>query len=99
MKDLQQSNNLLALTDRKQIVIAKVISPPVLLREGIIGSGVYAWKFQAKVLITYLSYPYNQNDPTSKFNNAWTVNLIVVRQNLLQSDKGLGIIQMITSFA
>ena len=97
MKALQASNNLLALTDRKQIVIAKVVDKPVLLKVGLVG-GAYAWRFQMHVLITYLSYPY-KDDAKSKFSNSWNVSVLVQRQNLLQSDDGLGIIQMVTNFA
>lgn len=90
MRGLQTSNNLFALTQRKYIIIANVVEPPKLVREGVL-AGALSWKFEMPMLLTYWSPPY---DDKSKFSNPLTVTVVVSRQNLLQSYKGLGIIQM-----
>ncbi len=95
MQALKLSNNLLALTDHKYVVIAKVVNKPTLIKQGILGDA-FAWKFQMPVLVTYLSPPYTDG-PKSKISNALTVTVIVQRQNVLQNYQGLGIIQLIAS--
>lgn len=91
MEGLKTSNNLIALTQRKMIIIAKVVDKPKLEVEGILG-GAYAWKFTMPVLITYMLPPFNDK---SKFQNPLAVSVLVQRQKLLQSYKGLGVVQMI----
>jgi hypothetical protein len=98
MKGLQASNNLLALTGRKQIVIAKVLPTPELIAEGPLGSAnAYAWKFKMQMLVTYLMPP--NYDDKSKIENPLLISVIVQRQNLLSSNKGLGIVQLIGALA
>lgn len=95
MKGLTASNNLLALTQRKMVAIAKVVAPPKLVTQGPLGNlGALAWKFEMPVLVTYLSPPY---DDKSKFENPLQVSVIVQRQKILESYRGLGIIQMIST--
>src|SRR3990167_5594951 len=95
MDALTASNNLVALTQRKMIVLARVVDQPKIITEGIL-SGAYAWKFQIPVLITYWLPPY---DDQSKFANALTVDIILQRQPILQSYKGLGILQIVGGMA
>jgi len=95
MKGLQASNNLLALTENKMIVVAKAAASPKLLVQGILGR-YYAWKFEMPILITYYKPPY---DDKSKFSNPLLVTAVVQRQKLLESDRGLGIVQMIATLA
>lgn len=95
MAALEASNNLLALSQRKQIVLIKIIGKPKILAEGILG-GAYAWKFEMPLLVTYWEPPY---DEKSKFLNPLMATVIIQRQPILQSYKGLGIIQLIASFA
>lgn len=95
IKALNASNNVVALKERKMIVIAHVVGKPKILAQGIL-SGAYAWKFSMPVLISYSLPPY---DDKSKFTNPLTVTLIVQRQPILQSYKGLGIVQIIGSMA
>ncbi|MCD6039399.1 MAG: hypothetical protein K0S27_799 [Gammaproteobacteria bacterium] len=90
MSGLKASNNLLALTERKMIFTARVVDKPKLLKEGIL-SGAYAWKFQMPLLVNFLEAPYNK----ATFSNAYAVTILVQRQKLLQSYKGLAIVQMI----
>lgn len=93
MQSLTASNNLLALTQRKMLVVAKVVDKPKLIVEGILG-GAYAWKFQMPLLISYKLPPFDDK-PQSHFENVLSVTVIVQRQKILQSYKGLGILQMI----
>lgn len=95
MKGLTQSNNLLALKQRKLVGIANVVESPKLLVEGGLG-GAYAWKFEIPVLMTYLIPPF---DDKSKFQNPLLVTVVVQRQSILTSYKGLGIVQMIANLA
>ena len=92
---LSLSNNLRALTVRRQIVIAQVIGKPKLVLEGLL-SGAYAWKFEMPILVTYSAPPY---DGTKQYNNALTISVIVQRQDILRGYKGLGILQIIAQTA
>jgi hypothetical protein len=95
MTALQGSNNLVALTKRQIIQTAVPVAKPIVLAQGILG-GAYAWKFKMPMLVTYWLPPY---DDQSKFANALEVTMIVQRQPILQSDNGLGVLQMIGSMA
>ncbi|MDR3478909.1 MAG: DotI/IcmL/TraM family protein [Gammaproteobacteria bacterium] len=96
MKGLQDSNNLLALTERKFVVIAKVVAPPKLLAQGPIGkTAIYGYKIEMPVLVSYLKAPLY--DEKSRIQNPLLVTVIVERQDLLSSYKGLGIVQMIAA--
>ena len=91
MNSLVASNNLVALLQRKLIISAVVVDKPKVLTQGIL-SGAYAWRFQMPLLVTYSPPPF---DEASKYSNALIVTVIVQRQSILQSYKGLGIVQMI----
>lgn len=95
MRALIASNNLVAVTTRKLVAVAKVVDKPKLVTQGVL-QGKYAWKFQMPLLVTYMFPPYDGN---SQYSNALTVNVIVQRQPILQSDKGLGILQLIETVA
>lgn len=95
MNALRLSNNLLGLTQRKQILLAQVIAPPKIIGQGLL-SGAYAWKFEMPLLVTYTEPPY---DNKSQFSNALTASVIVQRQEILKGYKGLGIVQLVFSFA
>ena len=98
MKGLQASNNLLALSNRKQVVVAKVLPPPKLIAEGPLGKAqTYAWKFQMEMLVTYYMPPLY--DEKTKIQNPLIITVLVERQNLLSSYKGLGIVQLIGALA
>ncbi len=98
MKGLQASNNLLALTNRKQVVIAKVLPTPELIAEGPLGGAhAYAWKYKMQMLVTYLMPP--AYDDKSKILNPLIITVVVQRQNLLSSYKGLGIVQLVGELA
>jgi intracellular multiplication protein IcmL len=91
MDGLRSSNNLLALTQRKLVGMAKVVDKPKLQIEGLLG-GAYAWKFEMPLLVTYLTPPYGVTD---RFQNALKVTVVVQRQSILTSDDGLAVVQMI----
>lgn len=95
MKALQSSNNLVALTSRRMVVVAQVVAPPKIIAQGIL-AGAYAWKFQMPMLVTYSYPPFNEK---SRYSNALDVSTIVQRQPILQSDSGLGIVQVIGTLA
>lgn len=95
MNSLEESNNLLALSQRKYVIIAKVVDKPKLLVQGILG-GAYAWKFQMPLLVTYLYPPF---DAKSSFQNPILITVVVQRQSILTSYKGLGVVQMIGAMA
>ncbi len=92
MDALTASNNLLAVTERKMIFVAKVVGKPRLINEGIL-SGAYSWKFQVPLLVNFLEAPYDK----PSFSNAYAVTVVVQRRKLLQSYRGLAIIQMIAA--
>ncbi|HSW94228.1 MAG TPA: DotI/IcmL/TraM family protein [Gammaproteobacteria bacterium] len=93
MKALAASNNIKALTERKFIIIAKVVEPPKLLKQGLL-QGAQTWKFQIPVLVTYLMPPFNEK---SKFSNPLIFTVVVQRQNVLDSHKGLAIIRAVSN--
>ena len=98
MKSLEASNNLIALTSRKQVSTAHVIGEPKLLVEGPIGKAqIYGWKYQMQLLVSYLMPP--GYDDKTKFSNPLIVTVIVERQNILSSYLGVGIVQMVAELA
>jgi intracellular multiplication protein IcmL len=96
MDALVASNNLVALERRKMVAIATVVDKPTILKKGLLPSGAYAWRIQMPVLVTYLLPPY---DDTQKFNNPLDITVIVQRQPILQSYKGLGVVQLVGAIA
>lgn len=95
MDGLRVSNNIVALTQRKMVVVAKVVGRIKLVKQGILG-GAMAWRFQLPLLVTYRIPPY---DDKSQFQNPILVTMIVQRQDILTSYKGLGIMQLIGQLA
>lgn len=95
MSALKASNNLVALTDRRMIIQAKVIDDPKVIAQGLLG-GSYAWKFEMPMLLTNWIPPY---DVQSNFKNALNVTVIIQRMPILQSSDGVGIVQLVASMA
>lgn len=93
MKALTISDNLLALQQRKWIFISKVVDTPI-ANTGLIG-GALSWRFEIPMIVTYLKPP--MFDDKTKTSNAYVVTVIVQRQKLLESYKGLSIIFMALS--
>lgn len=95
MRALTASNNLVGVKQYKMVAIATVIGKPTILQRGLIG-GAYAWRIQMPVLVTYLQPPY---DNSKRYSNSIVITVIVQRQQVLQSYKGLGILQLIGEIA
>jgi intracellular multiplication protein IcmL len=91
MKALTASRNIVGLTNRQMIISASVIDTPKVIREGSL-SGSYAYRMTMPLLVTYSLPPY---DSKSKFSNALQIDVLVERMPILQSYKGLGVLQMI----
>ena len=91
MKGLQRSNNLIALVERKLIATAKVEGTPGLLKVGLTSQGRLAWKYQMQVLMHYKMPPF---DGKQDYSNPLVVTVVVRREDILQSNNGLGIVQL-----
>lgn len=96
MKGLTDSNNLIALTERKLIASAKVVGEPKIINEGLLKNGLYAWEMEMPVLVTFWGPPYD--DKSYRVNNPYMVTVLIQRQPALQSYKGLGIVQLIARY-
>lgn len=96
MSALTGSNNLEAITKRKLVVVARVVDEPIVKVKGIVGTGSYAWKLEMPLLVTYWMPPY---DEKSNFSNSLKISVIIQREPILQSYKGLGILQIVGSAA
>jgi len=89
MSELQSSNNLNAVIDKKLIVSAVATGAPVVLDQGVI-LGAYTWRVQLPLLVTYQS--------ASQFSQqAITVTMLINRVSTLSSPLGVGISQFIAS--
>lgn len=95
MRAFTASNNLIAVTERKFVVIAQAVSEPKIKRRGLLG-GAYAWEIEMPMLFSYLQPPAYDNQ--TKIVNPVTVSVIVQRQPILQSYKGLGILQVVATY-
>lgn len=97
MKALDLSQNTKALVERKQKVIAKVMTTgtdkPKLISEGLSG-GAYTWKLEVPIKITYQMPPYNESNDSS---SAQIVTITIQRQSLHQGYKGLAITDLSSS--
>jgi intracellular multiplication protein IcmL len=92
LNGLTASNNLLALTQRQMVFVGKVIGKPTLIIESLLG-GAYAYKFELQLLVTYLLPP--DYSEAKAFRNPYKVSVIVQRQDLLKSYRGLAIVQLV----
>ena len=84
---LQQSNNLDAVKAKKLIVSAVATRAPIILQKGIL-NGVYAWRVQMPILVTYQS----ASEFTQQNN---VVTMLIVRVPTLNSPRGIGISQFV----
>lgn len=80
---LKTSNNLETVTSKKLSVSAVATGAPVILDRGLIG-GVYKWKVQLPMLITYESASTNLSQPV-------VVTMLVTRVSTLDTPKGIQI--------
>lgn len=89
LRGLKSSNNLTAVIEKKLIVSAVATGAPIILQEGLL-NGVYSWRVQMPVLVTYQSP--SQVSPQSQI-----VTLLIVRVSGLTSARGVGIAQYVAS--
>lgn len=85
---LKDSNNLKAVQQKKLVVSAVASGAPVILDEGVLEHGVYAWKMQVPMLITYQSV-------SEYFTQNVIIEMLVVRQSTLSKPKGIAIQYML----
>lgn len=89
LRSLNDSNNLPTVIRKKLVVSAVAIKPPSILMKGYV-NGVYSWRIQIPMLVTYQS--------ASEFmQQNLLVTLLVSRISTLENSKGLGIEQFIVS--
>jgi len=87
LQALQDSNNLDAVKAKKLIVSAVATRAPIILQEGLL-NGVYAWRVQMPLLVTYQS--------ASEFNQQNNVvTMLITRISTLNSPRGIGISQFV----
>lgn len=84
IKALQDSRNLEAVKSKKLVVSAVPTGAPVVLREGVTSSGLYAWQVQFPMLLTYQS-------ASDLITQNITITMLISRVPTLESDKGIGI--------
>lgn len=84
---LQQSNNLDAVKAKKLIVSAVATRAPIILQKGIL-NGVYSWRVQMPILVTYQS----ASEFTQQNN---IVTMLITRVSTLNSPRGIGIAQFV----
>lgn len=84
---LKDSNNLDAVKAKKLIVSAVATQAPIILQKGLL-NGVYAWRVQMPILVTYQS--------ASEFSQANNVvTMLITRVPTLNSPRGIGISQFV----
>lgn len=89
LNTLNNSNNLPTVISKKLVVSAVAIKPPLILMKGML-NGVYSWRIQIPVLVTYQS--------ASEFiQQTVLINLLVTRISTLENPKGIGIEQFVVS--
>lgn len=93
MDSLTLSRNLLGVQQNKFVTLAQVIGQPKLNTQGTL-AGAYAWRLDMPVIVTVMYPPF---DEKSFFTNYWQVSAVVQRAPILQSYRGLGILQIITT--
>ena len=91
MTALKSSGNLDAVIQEKLIVSAVATQAPVILQEGLL-DGLYTWKIQFGMLITYQS-------ASKVAQQQVMVTMVVQRVSPLSSARGIGIAQFIVSNA
>lgn len=84
---LQDSNNLNAVKAKKLVVSAVATRAPIILQKGLL-NGVYAWRVQMPILVTYQS--------ASEFSQqSNVVTMLITRISTLNSPRGIGIAQFV----
>lgn len=86
---LEQSNNLDAVREKKLIVSAVPISPPVIVRKGYVANR-FTWIVRIPILVTYQG-----GDAYTQQSNM--VEMRVTRVSTLNAPRGIGISQFVVS--
>jgi intracellular multiplication protein IcmL len=85
---LKSSDTLNSVIENKYVLTAAPSGAPVLIDEGHVEGGVYAWKFQVPFVITYQS-------AIKATSQNLLITVVVVRQPETEQPRGLGIAQLI----
>jgi len=93
---LQQSNILDAVKAKKLIVSAVATRAPIILQKGIL-NGVYFWRVQMPILVTYQSASEftQQNNVVTMLITRVVVTMLITRVSTLNSPRGIGIAQFV----
>jgi intracellular multiplication protein IcmL len=86
---IKGSGLITRVIEKKIIVSAVVTGSPVIMREGPIVGGVYAWQVQFPMLLTYQS----QSDQS---DSKVVATLLIAQVPTIESSKGIGIASFIT---
>lgn len=85
IESLQESNNLNTVISKKLVVSAVALSTPLILKKGVV-NGVYSWRIQVPILVTYQS----ASDVTQM---KMIVSLLMTRISTRDNYKGVGVQQ------
>lgn len=84
LQKMKSSRNLDTLTQKKMVSEAQITSPPQVIREGDLGSGVFAWNVQMNINIVF-------RNVNNTIQMPFQVNLIIIRQPLSTFPDGIAI--------
>lgn len=84
LKALTDSRNLEAVKTKKLVVSAVPTGAPVILKEGVTSSGLFAWQVQFPMLLTYQS-------ASETIPQNIVITMLITRVPTLESPKGVGI--------
>ncbi len=86
---LQQSHTIETVKAKKVIMSAVVTGKPTLMRKGLL-NGVYAWRIQMQILVTYQS-------ASETPMQSYVVTMLIIRIPTLNTPSGIGISQIIVA--
>ncbi|MGE3919446.1 MAG: type IVB secretion system apparatus protein IcmL/DotI [Gammaproteobacteria bacterium] len=89
ISELQSSNNLKAVIDKKLVVSAVATGAPVILQQGVL-DGRYAWRVQMPILVSYQS-------ASQITQQNLVVTMLIIRISTLNSARGIGIEQFVAA--
>lgn len=89
LNEIARSNILVAVKAKKLVVSAVATAAPIILDKGLL-DGVYSWRVQMPILITYQSASELQETRD-------TVTMLIRRVSTLNSPRGIGISQIVVA--
>lgn len=89
LNSITQSNILVAVKAKKLVVSAVATAAPIILDKGLL-NGVYSWRVQMPLLITYQS-------PSEFQETKDMVTMLITRVSTLNSPRGIGISQIVVA--